>query len=246
MTFEREDRVALSAAGLAAGYLLASWGVKKAGDPLVSYYNNDLRDQVNQSCGVDLNLDQWLDLLKTDDWMKFRTSLPLLPWLQRGIKLMVPVSIFSAGYTLMGGSANLLLSAFYDLDGPLGLLTFAVSGMAILYREVASFKEASAGFVNPGNIHPYSNICVAARKIASRGQPVVTGIERPPQQLPLFDKKGRPANARAMRTADARETGAVQMITPQMNPASMTAAVPMMPPSWLLWPSLPACFRIWI
>lgn len=242
MPFEREDRIALSAAGIAAGYLLASWGVKKAGEPLVSYYNNDLRDQVNSSCGVELTNDQWVELLKTDEWMKFRTSLPLLPWSQRARRLILPTLLFSSGSLAIGASADLLLSAFYDLDGVSGLLTFAASSAAILYGRLVFFKQASEGLVNPGNIHPYSNICVAARDIASRGQPVVAGAQSPPQQLPLFDKKGRPVSTRAMRIADGPRRAVMNMPVPLNGGAGVAT----MPPFWFMWRPLPFYLRLWM
>jgi hypothetical protein len=167
---EDDVKVVLSGLGITAGYLLASYGVQGAKQSVVPFYNNELRNKVNESCGVELSINQWAELLKTEEWMKFRQSLPPLSWWERVKKLLKPALIFSAGSTMIGGSLDLGLSAFFNFDGLKGVFTLTATAAVILYGRLVYFKEASEGFVQlDGNkLSPFHPVCIAASNLAGQ------------------------------------------------------------------------------
>lgn len=174
---DTREKIISSIIGFSVGSVGMYWATRQVDNKVASYFNNDLHYKVNESCGVTLTDQQWVKLMGTDEWLKFKTNQPLLPWRERFSILLGPSAMFSVGSFTAGLSLDVGLSSFVDLDGFAGVLAFGFTFAAIAAGRFLFFNRASNGFAAMNNLNPYHPVCQAAREILNEGsQSTVAGL----------------------------------------------------------------------
>jgi len=168
-----KDRLAIGASGTAVGAFAMYYSIRQSRSALYNYFDNDVRTQVNKSCGSSMNVDQFHQLQQTDDWRQFRSPLPNIGSREVLKKLFGPAAMFYAATLLSGFTLDLGLSTFFKNDdltnGPMGLaigFTFAVMVLGRLWF----FNYMQKGFVKIDNMSYYSGVCVEARKLSAQNR----------------------------------------------------------------------------
>ncbi len=183
---ESSEKILASAVGVGVG-TIGLWGsMEYATWQLGKHFHNDLHHRVNDACGVNLNDGQWVRLLGTEDWLKYRSGLSLLPVGERFWKMSGPLLMSWTGSSLASASVRWGAAEFMDLDGYKGFLAYAAASLTITAATWKYFYGMSNRFVAIEALSANDPICRTARAIYNEGsQSTVTGLveaEQIPEQ----------------------------------------------------------------
>lgn len=168
---ERTTKAIIGGAAAAVGtYALAS-SLGSARKQIAHHFNTTLRSSVDAYCGTALTDRQWVDLIRTPEWLAFRRALPFSSSLQAIWNSFEPVARFWVGGKLAGISVALLLSAASDEDvrgwpGAVSLGFLFTLGVAGKILFLDPYRQALVLFNGAEPPAESFRMCEKARQIA--------------------------------------------------------------------------------
>ena len=197
---DRGLKIGISAAGFVIGLGATYYAIKTAANRIITYFNSDLKGKVNGYCGADLTDHQWAALMKTPEWLAFRSSLPSMSNLEIAKRLLGPKAMYYTGTTLAGISLSLFLHTARapksSMDNEMSLATIFAATL-IVGGKLFLFNKFATGLVMFENIPADHPVCEKARNISQHNS--VMGFEAIDDQSKQ-SMSHRHVESRAMRS----------------------------------------------